>query len=97
MNPLELQNQVAQKIHEFEMAEALATSKDWDLNLYKKLNASTPSSNSSYLKYGLIMVVFIVLNAGFIWNVIINESPKEAVRTTELTMLYSELLLTSND
>lgn len=96
MNHSELQHQVAQKIHEFEMAEALVTSKDWDSNLYNKLQASTASSSNYSLKYAFIMLGFIVINAGFIWNVIKKESPKEPVRTTELTMLYSELLLTSN-
>ena len=90
----ELHNRVTQTLLEFESMENIQPSAEWNDSLTQRLSAtkqnSTPKSSST--NFALMMLFMILVNIGFIFKTMINDSLQISNRNKELQVVSKELL-----
>ncbi|CAN5533473.1 hypothetical protein BH11BAC2_BH11BAC2_16480 [soil metagenome] len=96
MQNQELNSKIDQRLQEFDAMEGIAPSADWNSSLMSRLEKSKPNSTRSFVKesYKLVILLLLVINIGFVVNVIQNSKSVDSIsRNTELQKVSSELLI----
>ncbi len=95
MKEQELNNKVSQILNEFESMEGIQPSSDWDASLLKKLNYSKHNKfiSSPLINIAAVVVVVVIINAGFLVNLLSKPTNESITRKDELQIVSKELLI----
>jgi len=98
MKESEINNKVSQLLHEFEAMDTIQSSSDYNEKLMAKINAVERNSSNRLinLKYSMVIVLFVLINVGFVYSVVNNGAGKKNERNTELQVIAKELLFNPN-
>ena len=97
MKKSELNNKSNHLLNEFETLENIEFSIEWNAKLMSKI-ASIEQNRSKFssAKYGMILILFILVNAGFTFNLINKDSKQHTGRYAQLQLVSKELLINLN-
>lgn len=80
----------------FDVLENIEPSENWDVNFQNKLENARFSKSNSVSKFNLIVLVLIVINAGFIWNSLKTDNIKSDDKGSKYKTIANELLIPNN-
>jgi hypothetical protein len=83
-------------IENFDVLENIEPSENWEINFQNKLVNARYSKSSSVSKFNLIVLVLILVNAGFVWNSLKSDNSKSDDKDTEYKTIANELLIPNN-
>ncbi|WP_395061846.1 hypothetical protein [Flavobacterium sp.] len=81
----------------FDTIENIEPSENWEVNFQNKLDNARLSKSNSVSKFNLVVLVLIVINAGFVWNSLKTVDTKSEDKGTKYKTIANELLITSNN
>lgn len=81
----------------FEVLETIEPSRNWEVNFQNKLDNARFSKSNSVSKFNLIILVLILVNAGFVWNSLKTDDTNSEDKGTKYKTIATELLITSNN
>ena len=95
MNESELDNNVSQMLKEYEALDNIIPSPDWNKSLMGRLASSQSYSPAKFpaAKFTFAILFLILINIGFILNMMISGSQLPSHRNTELQVVSQELLI----
>ena len=96
MNRNKLNENIMDKLYEFETLENIYPSLNWETKLESKLNLMSNKKSNLINKYNLILVSIGMINASIIVFSLLNESKKVSTRTRNFELISKELLIKSN-
>jgi len=96
MNTNKLNNDIMDKLYEFETLENIYPSLDWDTKLESKLKLKSNQKSYFLNKYNLIVLSIGLINISLIVFSMLNESKKINSRSRNFELISKELLLKSN-
>lgn len=98
MEQTEINNQVSQKLMEFESLGLILPSEDWNKSLTERLSSVRPGFSSivSSAKFAIAVLLISIINVGFILTVLFNDSQQDTRHNTELQIISNELLINPN-
>ena len=96
MNRNKLNENIMDKLYEFETLENIYPSLNWETKLESKLNLKSNKKSNLINKYNLILVSIGMINASIIVFSLLNESKKVSTRTRNFEIISKELLIKSN-
>jgi len=96
MNTNKLNNDIMDKLYEFETLENIYPSLDWDTKLESKLKLKSNQKSYFLNKYNLIVLSIGLINVSLIVFSMLNESKKVNSRSRNFELISKELLLKSN-
>jgi hypothetical protein len=90
-----LDRKVSNILHEFEKLGDIQPSDDWNQSLMSRLSSTRPNSGgmSSITPFALMVLLFLLVNLGFITTSIIGDSTQAQPRNKELLVISNELLI----
>ena len=92
-----INEEVLQKLLEFEQLEMPTCSPNWETNLDRKLQFTEPTATNSYNGYSLLVLVLFLFNVGmFVLSVATKKTPSTS-RTADLRIISNELLISANE
>jgi len=95
MNEYELNIKVNQKLQEFEAFTDMHPSPDWEQSLMGRLDIAKSKTNSLFSagKFAAAILLFIIINIGFIINMLTDNSVKTSNKDNEFKVISKELLI----
>ena len=95
MKTEDLQNRLNQTLQAYEKMEDIQVSLDWNTSLIERLKSKTQHKTglSGSGKFTLVVVFFILLNLGFLLNVMIPSNKVLDSRNGDLKLISEELLI----
>lgn len=92
MNTQDMNNVMQQ----FDSIETIFPSENWEIHFQNKLENARFSKSNSVSKFNLIVLVLIVINAGFIWNSLKTDNTKTDDKGSKYKTIANELLIPNN-
>jgi hypothetical protein len=98
MNETELNNKVLNKIKEFESIDEIQPSSDWNQSLMEKIGSTKQYSRENFTiaKYSFMIILFILINLGFIIKMMNKDIQPSIERGQELQKISKEFLINPN-
>ncbi|WP_264520180.1 hypothetical protein [Flavobacterium sp. N1994] len=96
MKTPELNEKVIQKLQEFESLAPISASQNWDIAMQTRLQLTHQAQPSARGHYSLVLVGLVLVNGLFVLFSLMKTPQTETPRTTNLEVISSELLITSN-
>ncbi len=95
MNELELNSRVFERLSEFEEIDEIQFSSDWNNSFTLRLNKTKRHSRAGLpnTKFTILILFFVILNFGFILNVLNTGNHNSFDRKSELKIISNELLV----
>jgi hypothetical protein len=90
-----LNMKVLKILNEFDAIEDIQPSADWNQSLMNRISSSKPHSLPDFLpaRFALVVMLFVLVNLGFILSSLIGNSNKVLYRDKELLVISNELLI----
>ncbi len=80
----------------FDVLENIEASENWEVNFQNKLDNARYSKSNSVSKFNKIVLVLIVINAGFVLNSLKSNNTKTDDKDTKYKTIANELLISNN-
>lgn len=95
MNQQEINNDVLQKLTEFDSLENLVISSTWNDSLMKKIDHSQKHSflRLNATKFTLILILIMLINIGLFLNSMLDHKQDISHRCNDLQLISKELLI----
>jgi hypothetical protein len=95
MNRSASEDKIKQMLHEFGEIQNIHASPGWNESLMNRLDSVKPatSSGSSSTGYGLLILLVILINLGFIFNTVINKPRQNLYKEFEMKSISEEFLI----
>ena len=95
MNQQELNNEITQKLTEFDSLENIELSSNWNDSLLKKINQSQKHSllRLNTTKFTFILVLIMLVNIGLFLNLMLGHKQNISQRCNDLQIISKELLI----
>jgi hypothetical protein len=98
MKKSELNNKSNHLLNEFETLDNIEFSPEWNAELMSKITSIEKDlySKLSSTKYVMLLILFVLVNVGFTFNLINKKSKQDTGRYAQLQMVSKELLINLN-
>ena len=83
-------------LQNFDVLENIEASENWEVNFQNKLDNARYSKSNSVSKFNMIVLVLILINAGFVWNSLKLNNTKTDDKDTKYKTIANELLISNN-
>ena len=80
----------------FDNIKNIEPSENWEVNFQNKLDNARYSKSNSVSKFNKIVLVLIVINAGFVLNSLKSNNTKTDDKDTKYKTIANELLISNN-
>jgi hypothetical protein len=90
-----LKSKVLKMLNDFDTMEDIQPSANWNQSLMNRLSSLKPHSNSNFLptRFVVVVLLFVLVNLGFILSSVIGDSNQALQRNSELLAISKELLI----
>lgn len=98
MKESEVNNQISQRLMEFESMDVIHPTADWSNSLMERLYSVKPNYSPiiSSVKFTIAVLLIFIINIGFVLISIFNDSQQSTLRDKELQIISKELLIYTN-
>lgn len=83
-------------MQQFDLIATISPSENWEVNFQNKLDNARFSKSNSVSKFNVIVLVLILVNAGFIWNSLKSDNTKSDDKGSKYKTIANELLIPNN-
>lgn len=97
MTNLEINKKINQIVFDFESSQITTNLNNWDAKLNNKLLSNQVIKSNYSSKYKLILVSLLLLNISYITYSLIKVYDKKENISSDLKLISSEILITSNN